>query len=150
MGQEAQRITPLRVVLDTNCLISALVFSQGRTGQLRALWKERAIVPIICPETASELARVLAYSKFGLTPEKRQCLLGELLACAEWAGSPVAAGEIEEIKDKDDAVFIHLAREARADFLVSGDRHLLGLPFALPGVRIVSPAGFLSHIHGFV
>lgn len=50
-------MTPVRVVLDTNCLVSALIFSHGKAGQLRAAWQRGDIGPIVCRETVTELIR---------------------------------------------------------------------------------------------
>ena len=72
-----------RVVLDTNCLISALLFSRGVLGQLRSLWQEKRFIPLLCTSTVKELIRVLAYPKFKLTPDDIQELLGDILPWAE-------------------------------------------------------------------
>jgi predicted nucleic acid-binding protein len=45
-------------------------------------------------------------------------------------------------RDSADAIFVHLARAAKADWLVSGDRHLLDLRDTRTDVRIVGPAEF--------
>ena len=72
-----------RVVLDTNCLISALLFSRGTLGLLRTLWQEKKFTPLLCTSTVKELIRVLAYPKFKLTPDDIQELLGDILPWAE-------------------------------------------------------------------
>ena len=49
-----------RVVFDTNCIISALVFSKKKMAWLRYRWQSGEIVPLVSKDTANELLRVLA------------------------------------------------------------------------------------------
>lgn len=139
-------MTPVRVVLDTNCLVSALLFSRGNAGQLRAAWQRGKIVPVVCRETVSELIRVLGYPKFKLGREDIEGLLADILPWAETVEADVSREPIESLCDRDDAVFIHLAETSDAAFLVSGDRHLLELCDLFPELNIVSPAEFMEQI----
>ena len=60
-----------RVVLDTNTVLSALLFVNGRLVPLRTAWQSSEVTPLLCAQTVEELLRVLAYPKFKLTPEER-------------------------------------------------------------------------------
>jgi len=51
---------PARVVLDTNVLISALLFSRGTLQWYRTAWQSSEIVPLVSRPTVQELVRVLA------------------------------------------------------------------------------------------
>lgn len=133
-----------RVVLDTNCLISALIFSQGKMAEIRHLWQAGEILPLICRETATELIRVMAYPKFRLTQEEINHLLAEFLPWAETVRLTTPRKSIPELRDPDDAVFLHLARSAKALCLISGDRHLLELRSTIRDVRILSPGEYLE------
>ena len=114
----------LRVVFDTNVVVSALIFG-GRLAWLRRAWAVRGVVPIVCRETADELIRVLAYSKFRLTAADREALLEEYLTFAEVAvlSDPPPSVPLD-CRDRADLVFIQLAIAAKADLLVSGDADL--------------------------
>ena len=136
-----------RVVLDTNCLISALIFSQGKIAEIRHLWQTGEILPLICRETATELIRVMAYPKFRLTQEEINHLLAEFLPWAETVHLDGLDKSIPELRDPEDAIFVHLARSAKAVCLISGDRHLLELRSAVRDVLILSPAEFLEQRH---
>ncbi len=59
-----------RTVLDTNVLISTLVFQSGAQSWLRRAWTSRRILPLASYETVMELLRVLAYPKFALSVDK--------------------------------------------------------------------------------
>ena len=81
MGQEGgtqdQQVSSApRVVLDTNVVLSTLVFAQGRVAALRRGWHDGRCRPIVSPATVGELMRALAYPKFKLTTDEQ----GELLA----------------------------------------------------------------------
>lgn len=131
--------TAVRAVLDTNVVVSALVFS-GRLGWLRDAWRSGRLKPLIDEDTAAELIRVLAYPKFQLEPEEVELLLAELLPHAEVIQTP--RGDIPDglrCSDPEDQKFVALAAAGEADVLVTGDPHLLELAPRAP-FRIVRPA----------
>ena len=132
-----------RIVLDTNCLVSALVFSRSRLSPLRTHWQASRYIPLGCEETVNELIRVLAYPKFQLSKEEIEHLLGDILPFLETCTIHGAHEPIDGLHDPSDAVFIHLAEQAQADLLVSGDEDLLALQGRIPGCAISSPADFL-------
>lgn len=53
-----------RVVLDTNVLLSALLFPAGSLSWLRQAWQSEALRPLASRDTTAELIRVLTYPKF--------------------------------------------------------------------------------------
>ena len=116
---------PVRVVLDTHCLVSALIFSRGKAGQLRLAWQRGDIILLLCHETVSELIRVLGYPKFKLDRKEIESLLADILPWAETAKVDISRDAIELLRDSDDAVFIRLAQTTGAAFLVSGDSCLV-------------------------
>lgn len=59
-----------RVVLDTNIVLSALLFNTGRLTWVRHAWQRQQVQPLVCTATVNELLRVLAYPKFKLTAAK--------------------------------------------------------------------------------
>ncbi len=140
-------MTTPRVVLDSNCLVSALLFAGGRLAALRMAWQSGIFIPLLCKETAAELIRVLAYPKFHLDENDMEELLDDLLPYAESVQLPRRRNAIDGLKGASDAVFIHLARHAQADRLVSGDKHLLNIRRNVEDIRIVDPAEFLREIH---
>ena len=84
---------PPAVVIDTNLVLSALVFAQGRLAPLRAAWHRGTCIPLVSQATATELIRVLAYPKFKLSVAEREELLADYLpycrtaaACASRRG----------------------------------------------------------------
>jgi uncharacterized protein len=117
----------LRIVIDTNILLSALIFSGGRVGIFRQLWQEQRFQPLVSKPTATELIRVLAYPKFKLTEVEREDLLADYLPFCEVVIMPLELPEIPICRDPFDEAFLHLAIVGQADYLVTGDRDLLVL-----------------------
>ena len=117
-------MTALRVVLDTNVLVSALVFRTGNPSALRVAWQSERILPLVSRDTASELIRVLAYPKFRLSDTERNDLLGEYLPWCESIDVPVDIA-VPDVRDPDDRVFLRLAMAGQANMLVTGDDDLL-------------------------
>lgn len=132
-----------RLVLDTNCLVSALLFSHGKLGRYRNLWQTGEITPITCESALAELTRVLGYPKFKLDRARIAMLLRDLLPFVEHHDFVNTSSEIMGLRDPADGVFIRLADAARADFLISGDTHLLELGKTMSAIPILSPADFL-------
>ncbi len=130
-----------RVVLDTNILISALIF-RGELSMLVELWKSGEIVPIISKETFEEFRAVLSYPKFRLTENEIKVIIEEeVLSFFE-----VVEG-VEDINgvctDPDDDKFIACALAANADFIVSGDKALCDVG-RFKSVKIITAAEFLK------
>jgi putative PIN family toxin of toxin-antitoxin system len=122
-----RRRKPLRVVIDTNLVLSALVFAHGRLTPLRAAWQSGQILPLVSRATVAELMRVLAYPKFGLTPTEQEELLADYLPCCETVIIPDPPPATPQCRDSFDLPFLHLALSGKADALISGDGDLLDL-----------------------
>ena len=118
---------PPRAVLDTNVVLSALIFAGGRLVPLRNAWQQGRCIPLVSRATAQELARALAYPKFRLTGAEQQELLGDYLAYAETVRMPAKPPKTPACRDPFDVPFIQLATVGHADFLITGDRDLLTL-----------------------
>jgi len=118
---------PLRVVIDTNLVLSALVFGSGTTAALRQAWQSGAIIPLLCKATAGELIRVLAYPKFKLDGHEQQDLLADYLPWCESVRIPNPPPLTPHCRDAHDRIFLELAAAGGAEYLVTGDADLLDL-----------------------
>ena len=129
-----------RVVLDTNVLVSGLLFG-GIPGEIVTLWQKGKVRPLCSKEIVEEYLRVLAYPKFKLTESEIDLILSrEILPYFEVVA--VKPGEPMVAADPADDKFIWCALQGRAQALVSGDEHLLGLnPSPVP---VLSAADFLK------
>lgn len=127
---------PLRVVLDTNVVLSALVFNSPTSRQLRQAWQSGRLHPCACTATIQELMRVLAYPKFKLAAADQRELLADFVPFVQVVRMPDPPPAVPRCRDPHDEVFMQLALAAGADALVSGDLDLLSL------------AGAMAHEHG--
>ena len=139
-------MTPRRLVLDTNVLLSALVFPAGSLAWLRHAWQSGTVRPQASRDTTSELIRVLHYPKFRLTRDEREDLLDDYLPSCEAVPVP-ASIEVPECRDPLDRPFLELALAGGADALLTGDKDLLALAGRFP-VPILAPAAFRVRLCG--
>jgi len=137
---------PPRVVLDTNLVLSALVFAQGRLTVLRHAWQEARIVPLVSKVTTAELIRVLSYPKFKLDADKQGELLADYLPWCETVRIPNPPPATPVCRDAFDQPFLLLAVAANADYLVSGDLDLLSLTGQI-ACPIVNADNFLKNLN---
>jgi uncharacterized protein len=128
-----------RVVLDTNVLVSALLFEQGRQAWLRRSWQIAAIAPVLAESSARELIRVLTYPKFRLVRPDIDRLLEDVLPWCEIHSGPIKACQLH-VRDPKDQLFLDLALAAGVPVLVSGDGDLLALKNELQPLLILTPA----------
>jgi putative PIN family toxin of toxin-antitoxin system len=136
MGKKSKEI---RVVLDTNVLVSALIL-RGKLNKLVDFWREGRIIPLLSRETFDEFRRVLEYPKFVLSKKEINTIIEEeILPFFEVFD---ITHEVTGIcRDPDDDKFLACAVSATADFIVSGDKDLLVMKTYL-SVKVVSPSQF--------
>lgn len=135
---------PPRVVLDTNVLLSALLWSHGPVGRLRVAWQSGRFVPLASTATAQELVRVLAYRKFRLSAAEQEELLADWLPWVEVVRMPDPPPPVPACRDPSDLPFLQLALVGRAQVLVSGDRDLLDLARTRGLCQIMTVDAFCS------
>ena len=136
-----------RVVLDTNVLVSALVFTGGLMGHFRKLWMAEKILPFTSKVAVQELVRVLANPKFKLNPVDQRSLLADYLPFAGITEVSANAhlGGLPVCRDSLDQMFLELAQASQADVLVTGDQDLLVLADTPKlSFRILKPVEFLT------
>jgi len=133
----------IRAVLDTNVLVSALLFT-GSPSQLIPAWQAGRVRPVVSAEILEEYVRVLAYPKFKLTDsEIRGLIEEEVLPFVDTVRArPIS---VPTLRDPDDLKFIACAVAAGVRWLVSGDDDLLSLRKVIT-VEIVSITTFLQQL----
>jgi uncharacterized protein len=116
-----------RVVLDTNVVLSALVFTHGRAAALREAWQGGRCEPLVSKATLGELIRVLGYPKFNLVADEQRELLADYLPYCRTVAIPAKAPRTPACRDPFDLPFLQLAIAGKAQLLVTGDQDLLGV-----------------------
>lgn len=127
-----------RVVLDTNVVLSALLFTAGRLAWIRHAWQRQQLQPLVCKETVSELLRVLAYPKFRLSASEQKELLADFLPYADVVELPAPWPTLPICHDEKDQVFLVLAHIGKADALITGDADILAMREAFPGLILTA------------
>jgi putative PIN family toxin of toxin-antitoxin system len=136
VGQE-----PLvRVVLDTNVLVSALLFT-GITSEIVPLWQKGVISVLLSRDILEEYLRVLSYPKFELSEAEIKALIGEELLPFITIVKPKRRLSVVK-RDPSDNKFLECAPAGKARVIVSGDKDLLSIGH-YRRVRIQTPAQFL-------
>jgi len=132
------------VVLDTNVIIYAILFG-GKPRQVLEGALFGSIQISISEPLIAELRGVLQRPKFGFETEMVQSIVTEMTSIAKWA-SPRKHFELISNDGSDNQV-IDCAVEAKADYIITGDRHLLQLG-NYERIQIVNPDAFIEILKG--
>jgi putative PIN family toxin of toxin-antitoxin system len=135
----------LRVVLDTNVLVSSMLKPASATGVLLARWtQDGAFEVLLSVSNLEELRRVVRYPAIRKRIKMSDDELGLRVDMIDTLSTPVEAGRAGagRVRDPDDEAILHTAVEGRADFIVTGDDLLTLLQFE--GIPIVKPRAFLE------
>lgn len=147
-GVVESEMATLRVVLDTNVLLSGIAYPSSIPGKIMAAWRHGSIEVILSAFILDELQRVLPrlVSRHGLTTTEIDDLVDILSIQAEVI-EPLDDHALE-MRDTDDQPVLGTLLTARqlggAAYLITGDKDLLALAGRYP---IVTPAGFWA-AHG--
>lgn len=138
----------MRLVLDTNIWLDWLVFDDAAIRPLRDAFSAGRLEIAIDAPCLEELRRVLAYPEFGLDAAHQDGLLAQVRSTTLSIDSTGAA-PLPVCSDPDDQKFLELARDARADWLISKDKALCRLGTArllAAGFRVGTPQQWIAAI----
>lgn len=128
----------MRIVLDTNVLVSALISPSGAPHELLERWEAGQFTLVTSAEQSDELRRVLAYPKLQLRidSERAARLVSNLQHVAAMAEN---LPQVSASRDASDNVIIASAMAGQASYLVTGDKSDLLQLVAIGDVSMVSP-----------
>ncbi len=135
----------MKVVLDTNVLLSALISPHAPPHRILDAWREGRFDLATCKEQLDEIRHASRYAKFRhiLQPNRVGRLINDL---TERPLVAVPSARLE-LADPDDAFLLALTAAADADYLVTGDRRAGLLEMGHHGrTRIVAPARFCADV----
>ena len=129
---------PIKVVLDTNAVLSALLFNQSSLAWLRIEWQSGKLQPLASKATIAELIKTLNYPKFKLTNVEQQDLLADYLPYVSTVGQVKSLKAKNVCRDLHNVIFLELSLTGSAQYLVTGDKDLLEFK-AQFGFEIITP-----------
>lgn len=132
-----------RVILDTNVLVSGILFG-GRPREVIRLALKGHITAYLSPDTLREFRDVIARPKFRLPSEFVHTVIEELQAAMPMVFPRDIVPVVAE--DPDDDAVIACAVASNADFIITGDPHLLAIG-RYQRIVIVTPAEYLDRCH---
>ena len=132
----------LKVVLDTNTLVSATI-TQGKEFQLLRLGHEGKIKIFISPEILGEFAGVISREKFGFSKQQQEQAIKQVMTLAILIEPLTRINAIKE--DPADNKILECAEAGKVDYIVSGDKHLLKLKEHL-GIKITTSSDIFKKI----
>jgi putative PIN family toxin of toxin-antitoxin system len=135
----------MRVVLDTNVVLSVVVFHDERFAPLVNAWRSRTVTPLVDDASVAELERVLGYPQFTRRCAGRAEALAEYLPFVERVDTAGHGAGLPRCRDPDDQKFLVLAVAGGARSLVTSDALLLGVRRRVPFV-IETPKAFLARL----
>lgn len=132
--------------MDANVVVSAFLRPAGAPGEILRRWLEETSFQIILsPEILEEIRgavfRPCIRKRIDRPDEEIERRLIQIQLLAESVTEPPEVRGVSS--DPDDDKYLSAARASQADFIVSGDRHLLSIG-AWEGIRIVTPRRFLE------
>lgn len=139
----------IRVVLDTNQIVSMAIRPGGVQDQIRAAWRDRRFLLLTSPQLLVEVHRVFTYPRLRalirLSPEEEEALLRLLVEEAEITPGTHRVQTVAA--DPADTMVLACAEEGHADYIISGDNHLLSLR-EHAGIPIITAREFLKILRG--
>lgn len=131
----------IRVVFDTNILVSALLQPVGPSAQLLVLAFSGSIQLCVTGSIYAEYEEVISRPRFQRSPEVITGTLQAIRDAGFWV-RPTAP--VNVCSDPDDDIFLECAEAAHADYLVTGN--LKHFPSSWSGARIVPPRWLLDYL----
>jgi putative PIN family toxin of toxin-antitoxin system len=133
----------MRVVLDTNVLISGLLNNRGAPGQVLDAWRSGDFELVCCAALVEEFKRACGYPRLAsyLVPADVGELVNRLRSAECWLSE---LPRLEKSEDPGDDFLLAMAQASSADYLVSGDDAGLLAIGHLGRTQIVTAASFLA------
>lgn len=119
----------LKLVVDTNLFVSGLILKRGAPNELLNSWRRGDFLLLITHEIIDEIKRVLRYPRIARKYNISEADIEELTVLLETEAVTLNPNVTLTIvkDDPDDDKFIECAVTGKADYIVTGDSHLLSL-----------------------
>lgn len=137
----------IRVVIDTNILVSGIISPKSSPAKIIDFWRERKLTFVTSLKILAEVKRVLSYprisQKYHLGPSETEEIIKGFSVFSEICSPKERVSVVKD--DPADNKFLEAAICAGVQFIVSGDKHLLRLK-EYRGIKIISARQFLEEL----
>lgn len=137
----------LKIVLDTNNLVSTQISKKGASAKIYKLWKENKIEIFTSPFQLKELKRVLGYPRIKKKYRLSRPKINRIVQIVRRQAIVVYPLKIPKIikEDPSDNHILAIASERKVECIISGDGHLLELG-EFRGIPIITAKEFLKEV----
>jgi hypothetical protein len=139
----------IRVVLDANVFVSAIISPIGTPAKILKAWRDEQFHLVLSKEILREIGRVFRYPKIAKrhrwSEPRIRVFVEDLSRLAILTPGVKTLSVIKD--DPSDNRYLECAVEGEADYIVSGDEHLLSLE-NFQGIEILTPRAFLEVLTG--
>ncbi|MBM3754731.1 MAG: putative toxin-antitoxin system toxin component, PIN family [Acidobacteria bacterium] len=129
----------IRVVIDTNVVVSAALSDKGHPAAVLELVLRGKVTPCVSARILDEYAEVLGRARIKVDP-RRAAAIQELIAGAGFVVAPQRT--LKVCSDPDDDMFVECAVESRAEFLITGNTR--DFPPSYESTSVVTPREFVD------
>jgi putative PIN family toxin of toxin-antitoxin system len=137
----------IKACLDTNIFVSGFISPSGLPSEIIDAWRNREFILLTSNEIINEVSKVLNYPKikkaYSLSDTEIEKYLTAISKYSQRMPGELKINVITE--DPSDNMFIACAFEGKADFIISGDNHLLSVE-TYEGIRIITASEFVKQI----
>ncbi|MBI3571623.1 MAG: putative toxin-antitoxin system toxin component, PIN family [Gammaproteobacteria bacterium] len=135
----------MRVVLDTNVLLSGLMLPESVPGRIVQAWREARYELVLSEPLLEEIARALAYPKISARLKWDEATIARFILLLKFKSviADIHDVKVETPRDKDDEHVLSTLIAGKAECLVTGDADLLSLNAKYP---IITPAEFARRL----
>ena len=130
----------MKVVLDTNVLVSGVFFG-GQPGKILKAWRDGEVLLVLSDEILKEYIDVLGRLEKQHPPIEAEPIIELILAGSKIVSAPPLGDSVSS--DPDDDKFIACAIAAKANVVVSGDKHLVSVD-GFKGLAILKPSEYVK------
>ena len=135
----------MKVVLDANVYVSSMVNMQGNPKSIISAWQQGTFDVLISSPILEEIGRVLRYPRIVKRHKQDETVIQRFLKLLENQATVVEPTEMlgVVIEDESDNRYVECAIAGKAQYIISGDNHLLNIG-EYRGIVILSPAAFVA------
>jgi putative PIN family toxin of toxin-antitoxin system len=135
----------MRVVVDTNVVVSRYLSALGPPAQVLDQWENGIFELLVSEPILTEYRRVLLYPRLAALHGMSATEIDTVITSFRGSSIVVAPTQVLAVvtDDPSDNRFLECAEEGGADYVVSGDAHLLAVG-EYRGIQILRPAAFLA------